>query len=53
MVRVVHCHAGVLSSNPGGPKDSPLGIALMVSEVFGQTKQSNSLTPGAVSEGER
>ena len=26
MVRVVHCHAGVLDSNPGGPKYFPLGI---------------------------
>ena len=26
MVRVVDCHAGVLGSNPGGPKDFPLGI---------------------------
>ena len=25
MVRVVDCHAGVLDSNPGGPKDFPLG----------------------------
>ena len=24
MVRVVHCHAGVLGSNPGGPKDFSL-----------------------------
>ena len=26
MVRVVDCHAGVLGSNPGGPKILPLGI---------------------------
>ena len=26
MVRVVDCHAGVLGSNPGGPKDFPFGI---------------------------
>ena len=26
MVRVVDCHAGVLGSNPGGPKDFTLGI---------------------------
>ena len=26
MVRVVDCHEGVLGSNPGGPKDFPLGI---------------------------
>ena len=26
MVRVVDCHAEVLGSNPGGPKDFPLGI---------------------------
>ena len=26
MVRVVDCHAGVLGSNPGGPRYFPLGI---------------------------
>ena len=26
MVRVVDCHAGVLGSNPGGPRIFPLGI---------------------------
>ena len=26
MVRVVDCHAGVLSSNPSGPRYFPLGI---------------------------
>ena len=26
MVRVVDCHAGILGSNPGGPKIFPLGI---------------------------
>ena len=30
MVRVVDCHAGVLGSNPGGPKDFPLGITSSV-----------------------
>ena len=50
MVRVVHCHAGVLGSNPGGPKDFfPFGVALMVSEVFDELMQ---VTPGAASESE-
>ena len=41
MVRVVDCHAGVLGSNPGGPKDFSLwNIALMVSEVFDELMQS-------------
>ena len=31
MVRVVDCHAGVLGSNPGGPRYFPLGIT---SKVF-------------------
>ena len=26
MIRVVDCHAGVLGSNPGGPRYFPLGI---------------------------
>ena len=26
MVRVADCHAGVLGSNPGGPRYFPLGI---------------------------
>ena len=30
MVRVVDCHAGVLGSNLGGPKDFPLGITSYV-----------------------
>ena len=29
MVRVVDCHAGVLGSNPGGPRYFPLGITSM------------------------
>ena len=41
MVRVVDCHAGVLGSNPSGPKDFPFGIALMVSEVFDELMQRN------------
>ena len=44
MVRVDDCHAGVLGSNSGGPKDFSLGIALMVSEVFYELMQSNSVT---------
>ena len=31
MVSVVDCHAGVLGSNPGGPKDFPLGITSLLS----------------------
>ena len=34
MVRVVDCHAGVLGSNPGGPKDFPLGIISTISHSF-------------------
>ena len=34
MVRVVDCHAGVLGSNPGGPKDFPLGITSLVAAVI-------------------
>ena len=34
MVRVVDCHAGVLGWNPGGPKDFPLGITLLVAVVI-------------------
>ena len=45
MVRVVDCHAGVLGSNPGGPKDFSLGI-------YFNGVRSNSLTPGAASESE-
>ena len=39
MVRVVDCHAGVLAD----PKIFPFGIALMVSEVFEELMQSNSV----------
>ena len=31
MVRVVDCHAGVLGSNPGGPRYFPLGITSHIS----------------------
>ena len=41
---MVDCHAGVLGSNPSGPKDFFFGIALMVSEVFDELMQSNSVT---------
>ena len=34
MVNVVDCHAGVLGSNPGGPKDFPLGITSLVAAVI-------------------
>ena len=34
MVRMVDCHAGVLGSNPGGPKDFPLGITSLVAAVI-------------------
>ena len=34
MVRVVDCHAGVLGSNPGGPKYFPLGITSLVAAVI-------------------
>ena len=45
MVRVVDCHAGVLGSNPGGPKIfSPWNYFNGV--------RSNSVTPGAASESE-
>ena len=34
MVRVVDCHAGVLGSNPGGPKDfSPWNYYATISDV--------------------
>ena len=33
MVRVVDCHTGVLGSNPGVPKDFPLGITSLVAVV--------------------
>ena len=39
MVRVVDCHAGVLGSNPGGPKDFSLW------NYFNGVR-SNSVTPG-------
>ena len=45
MVRVVDYHPGILGLNPGGPKDFPFGIALMVSEVFDELMQSNLVTP--------
>ena len=34
MVRVVDCHAGDLSSNPGRPKDFPLGITSLVAAAI-------------------
>ena len=34
MVRVVDCHAGVLGSNPGGPRYFPLGISSLVAAVI-------------------
>ena len=34
------------------PKIFPFGITLMVSEVFDELMQSNSVTPGAASESE-
>ena len=34
MVRVVDFHAGVLGSNPGGPKRFPLGITSLVAAVI-------------------
>ena len=49
MVREVDCQAGVLGSNPGGPKGFPFGITLMVSEVFDELMQ---VTPGLASESE-
>ena len=45
MVRVVHCHTGVLGSNPGGPKDFSLW------DCFNGVR-SNSVTPVAASESE-
>ena len=30
MISVVDCHTEVLGSNPGGPKDFPLGITSLV-----------------------
>ena len=45
MVRVVDRHAGVLGSNPGGPKDFSLW------NCFNDVR-SNSVTPGAASESE-
>ena len=35
IVRVVDCHAGVLSSNLGGSKYFPLGITSLVAAVVG------------------
>ena len=43
MVRVVDCHAGVLGSNPGGPKDFSLWN-------YFNGVGSNSVMPGAPSE---
>ena len=34
MVRVVDCHAGVLGSNPGGPRYFPLGITTILCNLF-------------------
>ena len=34
MIRVVDCHAGVLGSNPGGPKRFPLRITSLVAAVI-------------------
>ena len=34
MVRVVDCHAGVLGSNPGDPKDFPLGITSRQNRLY-------------------
>ena len=34
MVRVVDCHAGVLGSNPDGPRYFPLGITSLVAAVI-------------------
>ena len=42
MVRVVDCHAGVLGSNPGGPKD------VFLWNCF-NGGSGNSVTPGAAS----
>ena len=36
MVRVVDCHAGVLRSNPGGPRYFLLGITSLVAAVIGE-----------------
>ena len=33
-VRVADCHAGVLGSNPGGPRYFPLGITSLVAAVI-------------------
>ena len=44
MVRVVDCHAGVLGSNPGGPKDLSLWNCCF------KGVRSNSVTPGVASE---
>ena len=44
MVRVVDCHAGVLVRFLADPKIFPFGIALMVSEVFDELMQCNSVT---------
>ena len=45
MVRVVNCHAGVLGSNPGRPKDFSFW------NCFNGVR-SNSVMPGAGSESE-
>ena len=34
MVRVAECHAGVLGSNPGGPRYFPLEITTLVAAVI-------------------
>ena len=40
MVRVVDCHAGVLGSNPGGPRIFPLGITL---SLYPARRETNSV----------
>ena len=47
MVRVVDCHAGVLGSNPGGPRYFPLGITSLVAAVIG----SDSAIPNSLAVG--
>ena len=45
MVRVADCHAGVLGSNPGGPRYLPLGITTLVAAVI---RERLRRSPGAV-----
>ena len=46
MVRVVDCNAGVLSSNPGGPRYFPLGITSTINEDRDQMLHSAASDPG-------